>query len=275
MATSGATERRQNFHLTEDEKRHYDEQGFVVVRGVITPEHVEQLKKRSREIILGDHPTDMERRRIVRDVKVAKGKVKVDDPEKGVWKLFDPDKFDPFFAQYPRTKELGDVCESILGPDLKSFLLMVIYKPPGFEEAVHHYHQDAMYFPFGPHDLVMGTWVALDKTTAENGTMRVIPGSHKEDIKPHKKPEGETNAGIFGVEGYDDSPDEVVVELEPGDGLFFHSRLLHKTGPNVTDGHRRAITVHCCSAKCTWTGKKPSTHFEMIPMRGQSYEGCV
>lgn len=260
--------------LSEEEKKHYEEEGYIIVRNVISPETVELLKNRSRAIVLGDHPPD-QRRRLVKDIEVAKGRLKVDDPEKGMWKLMDPDLFDSIFEDYLHTPKLLDVCEGLIGEDLKAFLLMMIYKPPNLAKAVHHYHQDSLYFPFGPHDLVLGTWIALDATTADNGTLRVIPRSHKGEIEKHVLPEGEVNAGIFGVEGYDDHPDEVVVEMEPGDGLFFHSRLLHKSGGNATDGHRRVITVHMTSSKCTWTGEKPANYFKMRRVRGRDHEGCV
>ena len=116
-----------------------------------------------------------------------------------------------------------------------------------------------MYFPFGPHDLCLGTWVPLDYAAADNGTISVIPRTHKLDLLPHTPPEGEhVNYGVFGVEGYDDHPDEVVVELNPGDGVFFHSKLLHRTGPNMSERHRRVLTVHYASSRCKLWGDRHS-----------------
>lgn len=272
-AQTGA--RRQDFALSEDELRAYEAQGFVIVRGLLAPEEVESLKERARAIVTGEPPKDLARL-IVRDVRVAKGRVTVADPELGMWKLLDPDRFDATFRAYPTTSAILDVCESLIGPDLMSFLVMMIYKPPMMEEAIHHYHQDAMYFPFGPHDEVLGSWVALDRTDGDNGTLRVIPGSHRGELQKHEKPEGEVNLGVYGVQGYDDHPDEVVVALEPGDGIFFHSKLLHKTAGNRTERHRRVMTVHYASAKCRWTvAEPPETHFNMRLVRGERHPGCV
>jgi phytanoyl-CoA hydroxylase len=269
------SERADSFKLSSTKVAQYRDQGFVIVRGLLDPEEVETLKSRARAIVTGESPKDL-RRLIVRDVRVAKGKVKVDDPEHGMWKLFDPDRFDEYFRAYPATSSILDVCESLIGPDLMAFLVMMIYKPPMMEEAVHHYHQDALYFPFGPHDGVLGSWVALDRTDGDNGTLRVIPGSHKGELHKHEKPEGDVNLGIFGVPGYDDHPNEVVVELEPGDGIFFHSRLLHKTGGNRTERHRRVMTVHYANARCQWTvPEPPTTHFNMRLVRGQRHGNCV
>lgn len=261
------------FNLTEADKAAYERDGFLVVRGILSPEEIERYRKRAREIALGDFPPGGEKM-IVKDVRVAKGLVKPDDPEKGLWKLLNPGHHDPLFYQYPSTPKLLDTVEDLIGPDIQAFLLMMIYKPPGLADE-HPYHQDAMYFPFGPHDLIVGTWVALDPTDAENGTLCVIPGSHKLDVLPHLPPEGENvNYGVFGVQGYENHPDQKVLELEPGDGAFFHSRTLHRTGPNRSDRHRRVLTVHYASSKCQlWGDRHKALDFRLV--RGQKYEGCI
>jgi len=276
MSTAETASTAEKFHLTPRQIQQYKDDGYVIVKNVITREHAEDLKRRSRLIVTGEVDEEVNPKSLVRDVRVAKGKVMVDDPELGMWKLMDPDKYDPVFSDYPLTPKFLDVVEGLVGPDILAFLLMVIYKPPGMADAVHHYHQDGFYFPFGPLDDVLGSWIALDATTAENGTLRVIPGSHKDEIQKHEIPkEEDVNFGIFGVEGADGDKAEVVAELEPGDGIFFHSRLLHKTDGNSTDGHRRIITVHMAAAGCKWTAPKPNTHFKMRVVRGARQEGCV
>jgi phytanoyl-CoA hydroxylase len=259
--------------LTESEHQQYFDQGYVLLRGVLTREQVERYTSRAREFALGQLPPGGERM-VVKEVRVAKGMLHPDDPEKGIWKYLNPDRFDPLFAAYPRQPQLLDVVEDLIGPDLKAFLVMFIYKPPGID-FVHPYHQDASYFYFHPHDSVLGTWLALDRTAADNGTISVIRGSHKLPVLPHAAPKGDAvNAGVFGVEGYDGHPDEVNLEMDPGDCLFFHSRLLHKTGANLSDRHRRVMTVHYASAQCKLTGQHhQAIRFELV--RGRNYEGCI
>lgn len=261
--------------LTEEQKAFYEENGFLIVRDVLSPEDVALYRARAREIALGDYPKDIEKRRIVRDVKVAKGEFVPKDPEDGIWKLLNPDRFDKVFHDYAYHPRVLDVLEGLIGPDIKSFLTMFIYKPPFLDNATHHYHQDGLYFNFGPHDLVCGTWAPLDPVDKDNGTLLMIPGSHKGKLLPHVLPKQEhLNRGIFGVEGYDDHPNQVECKMNPGDCAFFHARTLHKTPPNVTDRKRRVVTVHFCSSKCKPQGAITS-EFEFRLVRGQSYEGCV
>lgn len=270
MATTEAAKIR----LTDDQKQQYAEQGYLVIPNILSDEEMNKYKAKARDYALGKIPTGGEKM-IVRDVRVARGLVKVDDPEKGVWKLLNPDLHDDFFRQYPAHPNLLGVVGDLIGPDIVAFLLMMIYKPPGVE-AVHPFHQDAMYFPFGPHDLILGTWVPLDKADAENGTLSVIPGSHRLDVLPHMPPEGEhNNFGVFGVQGYDGHADEVVLDLEPGTGVFFHSHLLHRTGANLSQRHRRVLTVHYASSRCHMTDgfKHPALDFRLV--HGQSHPGCI
>ncbi len=259
--------------LTEAQRREYLERGYVLVRGVFTPDEVETYKARAREYALGKLPPGSEKM-VVRDVRVVKGLVRPDDPEKGIWKYLNPDRYDKLFAEYPAKPGLLDCVEGIVGPDIKAFLVMFIYKPPALD-FVHPYHQDAYYFPFGPHDDCLGTWTALDPTDADNGTLCVIPGSHRRGLLPHGQPKDDTgNYGVFGVEGYDGHKDEVALELRPGDSVLFHSRLLHKTGSNRADRPRRVITVHYASAHCRPHGEtNKAIAFYLV--RGQSYKGCI
>lgn len=259
--------------LTKEQIERYWEDGFVVVSGVLDADKIAAYKNRYREIILGDHPPEAAKR-IMKDIRIAKGHVPMpDDPEKAVWKILNPDRFDKLFYDYLETPALLDPVESLIGPDILAFLLMFINKPPR-NETVHPYHQDAFYFHFEPHDKVLGTWIPLDDADGENGTLSVIRGSHKLEVKEHKTLEGIYNAGAFGVEGFENHPDEVVLDMKAGDCVYFHSRLLHKTGTNVTDRHRRVLTVHMASAACTATGNQ-TTEYGFRLVRGQNHPGCV
>jgi len=260
--------------LTDEQKKQYWDEGYLVVKGVLSPEEIERYTTRASEIARGDIPEGGEKM-IVKDVRVAKGEYTPEDPEKGLWKLLQPDWFDDTFRDYPENKRLLDTVEQIIGPDIKCFLTMMIYKPPGLGEVNHPWHQDKAYFNFDPADKIMGTWIALDHTTKENGTMIFVPGSHKEFIEHEVDAGPKQNFGILYAKGVPvPHPDEVVVELEPGDGVFFHSQLLHRTGPNVTEGHRRAMTMHCASCSCTMQGELLG-QMKMRLVRGQEYEGCI
>ncbi len=260
--------------LNDEEIRQYWDDGYVVVPGILSSEEIESYTKRATEIARGDLPEGGEKM-LVRDVRVAKGEYTPEDPEKGLWKLLQPDWYDETFREYPTNENLLDVVEQIIGPDIKCFLTMMIYKPPGLDGVHHPFHQDKAYFNFGPADQIMGTWIALDATTADNGTMVFIPGSHKEYIEHEFDASERQNFGILFAKDHEPGhPEEVAVNLEPGAGVFFHSQLLHRTGPNATEGHRRVLTMHCASCKCSMQGELLG-QMKMRLVRGREYADCI
>jgi len=263
--------------LSTDEIEHYREQGYVVVRGALGPDEIERYTRRAGEIARGDVP-EAAANRLVRDIAFVKGgRPPPDDPERALWKIVDPDRFDPVMAECLRLPRVLDAVASLIGDDLLAFLLMLVYKPPGIPQSVHPFHQDAAYFPFGPQDLCCGVWIPLDPVSEANGTLAVVPGSHRLDVQKHEAREG-INFGAFaarGVEGHEDYHDRAVpMELSPGDCLLFSTRLLHRSGGNRTEGHRRVVTLHMASATCRPYGPQLSEYgFTLV--RGRTHEGCL
>ena len=64
------------------------------------------------------------------------------------------------------------------------------------------------------------------------------------------------------------------VELEPGGCLLFNTRLLHRSGGNKTDRHRRVITLHMASTTCALTADALS-EYAFNHVRGKLYDGCL
>lgn len=114
----------------------------------------------------------------------------------------------------------------------------VMTKHPGFS-SVTSWHQDIRYWRFDRRELV-STWLALGPETRDNGGLMVIPGSHRLDFEP-----GQFDASLFLRTDLQDNEallaKAIVVELNAGDMLFFHSRTLHAAGQNETDMVKRSL----------------------------------
>jgi phytanoyl-CoA hydroxylase len=263
--------------LDAEQIEHFKEQGYVVVPRVIEPEAIERYKARAREIALGDVPAEAANR-LIKDIQYAKGQLPMpDDPEHALWKILNPDRFDPVLAECMRLPRVLDAVESLIGEDLLAFLLMFIYKPPGLSQSVHPFHQDAVYFPFGPHEQCLGVWIPLDPVSEENGSLSIVPGSHTRPVHKHELLDG-INYGALaaaGVEGNEEFHENALtLEMPPGDCLLFSTRLLHRSGGNRTDRHRRVVTLHMASARCQATGPN-LTEYGFALVRGRTYDGCL
>ena len=264
--------------LSQEQIAHYEEHGYVVVRGVLSDEEMQQYRERARAISLGDVPEEAQNR-VVKDIAYAKGLLPMpDDPEHAVWKIINPDRFDPLFAEALRFPKVLDAVSSLIGDDLLAFLLMFIYKPPGVAESEHPFHQDALYFPFGPHDQCLGVWIPLDPVSDANGTLTVVPGSHKMKVQAHGVRDG-INFGALAAEGIEGNAEfhekSVALDLPPGDCVLFATRTLHRTGGNRTQTHRRVITLHMANAHCKPTTEHPLDEYGFTSVRGQVFEGCL
>ncbi len=264
--------------LSQEQIAHYAEQGYVVVPGVLEDDEIERYRERARAISLGDAPEEA-RNRVVRDIAFAKGRLPLpEDPEHAVWKIINPDRFDPLFAEALRFPKVLDAVSSLLGDDILAFLLMFIYKPPGVPGSEHPFHQDALYFPFSPHDQCIGVWIPLDPVAEANGTLTVVPGSHRLETQKHAVREG-INFGALAAEGIEGNAEfhdrAVSLELPPGDCVLFSPHTLHRTGGNRTSGHRRVITLHMASAHCKPIADLPLAEYGFTSVRGRTYEGCL
>lgn len=107
----------------------------------------------------------------------------------------------------------------------------VMTKQPGYSSATL-WHQDNRYWSFD-HQNLISVWLALGNETRGNGCLRILPGSHRLEIEP-----GRFDAALFLrtdiAENKQLIASATTVELAPGDVLFFHSRLFHAAGRNLT-----------------------------------------
>ncbi|MEO0321644.1 MAG: phytanoyl-CoA dioxygenase family protein [Myxococcota bacterium] len=94
------------------------------------------------------------------------------------------------------------------------------------------WHRDIRYWSFARPNLVT-TWLALTEESSEQGSLWVVPGSHRLDLEAERfdamsflDPDRPENAVLL--------REAVSVELAPGDLLLFHARLLHFATRNHT-----------------------------------------
>ena len=108
----------------------------------------------------------------------------------------------------------------------------VMTKHPGFSSATL-WHQDIRYWSFDQPELI-SVWLALGQETARNGALQVIPQTHTMQID-----RGRLDGSLFLRTDLDENRALIeqaeMVELEEGDVLFFHCRLFHAAGMNLSD----------------------------------------
>ena len=125
---------------------------------------------------------------------------------------------------------------------------MFYWKPPGARGQ--DFHQDDYYLRTEPNACI-AAWMALDNIDEENGGLIVLPGSNTEDIlamSPTDTSQSFTDTAVHPPGQYA----EHLVEMEKGDLLFFHGRLIHGSRPNHSGTRfRKTFICHYISADST------------------------
>lgn len=151
---------------------------------------------------------------------------------------------DTFLAGIADDPRLSGVAGSILGAAPVPFGCTYLVKEPRCGLPVW-WHQDGHPWRtrLGITEAVT-LWIALDSAGAENGGLRVIPGSHVLDAQP-LRPRVDPPS-VFGSEidpALVDEPRARLLTLAPGDVSAHHPNLIHGSAPNRSSDHRRALAV--------------------------------
>ena len=130
-----------------------------------------------------------------------------------------------------------DAVEDIIGPDIllwsSSFFIKEARDP-----AFVSWHQDATYWGLSEPDVVTA-WVALSESSSESGAMRMVPGTHQEQVA-HRDTFAHDNLLSRGQEIAVDVDESRAVDivLRPGEMSLHHVRIFHGSPANRS-GDRR------------------------------------
>jgi len=200
--------------MNDAERRHLDEQGYLMLPGLMPPALLERLRRRVDELFAeeGDRAgwefkTEPGARRLAN--LVNKGRV---------------------FEEVIVTPEVLDAVGHVLGPRFKLSSVNVRSTDP------HSPSDQPLHADSGALADDEGYWVCnsvwmLDDFTPENGATRFVPGSHRWGKVP---PPGM----------YDAHPDQQLVLGKAGDVAVMNAHMWHGGTANRTGAPRRAMHVY-------------------------------
>lgn len=136
-----------------------------------------------------------------------------------------------------------DAASAVIGPDLLVWGSGFFKKPAGSPDYVS-WHQDATYWGLEPPDIVTA-WVALSPSTVASGCLRVVPGSHRWPIMPHRETYADHNLLSRGQEIEVDVTGRTVTDvvLAPGQMSLHHVLVAHNSEPNRADHDRVGFAI--------------------------------
>ena len=148
----------------------------------------------------------------------------------------------PKFNEICLNKNILDAVESIIGKNILICGTTLFIKNAN-EKGFVSFHQDAKYIGLEPHNWVTA-WVAVTDATEKNGCMRMLSGSHKDNLKHHEQKFDKNNLLTRGQTITDvplDKTDPVI--LEAGQMSLHHPTIVHGSGLNNSNDRRIGFVI--------------------------------
>ena len=160
-----------------------------------------------------------------------------------------PHFHDKRLLEFLLADEVLDLVEPLIGPDIALFSSHFIAKEPFIGRATP-WHEDSSYWKgrFDRFDQIVTIWLAMDRTDAENGCMKVIPGTHRHGFSEYEAVdlEGHTFSEKIRDGSFDESQ-AVYFELEPNECSLHDGRIIHGADANTSPRRRAGYTMRYIS----------------------------
>lgn len=213
--------------LTAEERAAFARDGFVIRRGMVSPEELKPLA----DACLGDPEIDG----ALVGIADSQGNMQ----EVVTWTdLTQPD----MLSVIPRMARFVDGAEDLLERPVYHWHSKLSMKRPG-SAGRWDWHQDYAYWYFEGclYPDMLTVTIAVDRCDEANGCLKLVAGSHKLGRIEHNKIGMASGVDPERLALIEQRHRTVLCELEAGDVVFFHGNTLHASGPNVSDRPRTLL----------------------------------
>lgn len=234
---------------SDDAVTQYDRDGFVMHKGLFDSEEIGLLRRAAKEDKqLDDHSFGRE------DGEGGTVRLSLwNHPGQGI------------YGAFARSQRIVSIAERLLRDEPYHYHSKMIMKDARVGGA-WTWHQDYGYWysngVLTPN--LVSAFIAVDPATRENGCLQVIRGSHHCGRIHHQLTGEQAGADLERVSEILKRMDHVHVEMDPGDVLFFHSNLLHRSDRNESENPRWSMI--CCYNARSNDPYKESHHPRYTPL---------
>ena len=219
--------------IADDLVASYHEDGYVLIKSMLDAEETGLLSRAARED------------RILDQHSFGKGDGEGGTVRLSLWNH----PTDTIYGMIARSESIVGTAEKLLGDEAYHYHSKMIMKDAkvggawAWHQDYGYWYQNGVLFPN-----LTSAYIAVDRATKENGCLQVIRGSHKLGRIEHGLTGDQAGADQERVNEILKRLDLVYVEMEPGDTLFFHANLLHRSDQNHSDNPRWSM-ICCYNAK--------------------------
>ncbi|MGD9722121.1 MAG: phytanoyl-CoA dioxygenase family protein [Pirellulales bacterium] len=235
--------------FTPDELSQYQEQGFLLVPQLFDAEEMAILLKYAKNdeaLVAG-----------AAGRRDATGQI----TKLTLWNYAGED----LYSMFSRSPRIVDRMEQLLGGEVYHYHTKMMLKEP-LVGGAWEWHQDYGYWYHNGclYPLLASCLIAVDRATKENGCLQVLAGSHQMGRIEHGKTGDQTGADMEIVNAARERLPLEYIEAEPGDALFFHCNLLHRSDQNRSPQPRWSLI--CCYNAARNDPYKESRHPRYTPL---------
>jgi hypothetical protein len=151
---------------------------------------------------------------------------------------------DDIYGAVARSRRVVDAMEQILGGEVYHYHSKLSAKEARVGGA-WEWHQDYGYWYHNGclYPDMASVYIAIDPATRENGCMQALRGSHLAGRIEHGRFGEQTGADPERLDQLKQRLELIYCEMDPGDGFYFHSNLLHCSAPNLSDKPRWGLLM--------------------------------
>jgi hypothetical protein len=235
--------------ITDQHAREYRDQGFTIARGLFDKDEIDLLRRAAKE-----------------DRELDQHSFSRADGEGGQVRLsLWNHPGDTIYGMFARCESIVNSAEKVLGGEVYHYHSKMIMKDArvggawAWHQDYGYWYQNGVLFP-----LLTSAFISVDPATRENGCLQVIAGSHELGRIEHVLTGDQAGADKDRVEEILKRLPLVYVEMEPGDTLFFHANLLHRSDQNRSENPRWSMI--CCYNAARNDPYKESHHPRYTPL---------
>lgn len=214
--------------LTAEQKAFYDENGYVVVRGVISREEAAGYRQELHDLAA--------RLQKIREIDATWSSVRKSGTAKTtILHCHDVQFQSAAMARLIVDPRITSLAASIIGPNVQLHHTKMFIKPPE-KGSPFPLHQDYPYFPHLRHSM-MAAIIYFDDCPEEKGCFRVVPGTHKLGPLPYEQADLSLSPEEWPIERATPLPGKA------GDVILFSYLTVHGSGLNVSNEARTTLLI--------------------------------
>jgi ectoine hydroxylase len=215
--------------LNKNRLGEYQQNGFVLEKGMFNAEEIDLLRRAAKE----DRQLDQH--------SFGRGDGEGGTVRLSLWNH----PGDTLYGMFARCETIVNSAEKLLEGEVYHYHSKMIMKDTkvggawAWHQDYGYWYQNGVLFP-----LLCSASIAVDPATRENGCLQVLKGSHHLGRIDHVLTGDQAGADLERVAEAQKRLETIYIEMAPGDVLFFHANLLHRSDQNKSDNPRWSMI--CC-----------------------------